>query len=309
MAADRSETAETAGMNRCGILNYIIIFLAMILAVTPSFSQTDSLAKQVNRYSPQYKTSETIHSLYSGIGAGSNLIYLGSSLSDNKPFYSASMTYGFRNSFFASASATHLNQTSPCIAFYNIAFNYSHTFNSWFDISADIAGYKAAESLHDSLFADFAYLNLTTGFDWRLIYTRVSFSGILSEQKGFYLQLSNSRYFETGEFLNGKAIVYFNPDIDILSGNKITVENVPGSKTYGKAPPFSHARKKPGNPEEVVSEKFGLIDLMFSLPVTFSYGPVSVEAETGYLIPLQSNPYYTEPEGFTFYLNIIFKIF
>jgi hypothetical protein len=296
-------------MNRREILNHIILFIVLVM-IRPSisFSQTDTLARSQVESSVQTESTVKKNSLYTGIGAGSNMIYLGTSISNNKPFYSASVTYGLKNTLFVSAAATHLNETSPYVAFYNLALNYSHTFNSWFDISTDIAGYKTAESLRDSLFSDFMYINLTAGFDWKLIYTRVSFSGIISQMNGYYLQVSNSRYFETREFLKGKAIVYFNPDIDILFGNMISVENVSGNKKYGNAPPFSHAGKKTGSSSEVLSEKFGLIDFQFSLPVTFSYGKVSFEAEPGYLLSFYSNAYYTQPEGFTFHINIIFKV-
>jgi hypothetical protein len=292
------------------ILNRIKIVLAIAMAFpTTLFSQNDTLPESGNVASVRPETTGKAHSLYTGLGAGTNLIYLGSSISDNKPFYSASVTYGYRNSAFASVSATHLNQTSPFVAFYNFALNYRHTFNSWFDVSSDIACYKTTGSLHDSLFADFGYANVTTGFDWKLIYTRLSFAGIVSEENGFYLQISNSRYFETNEFLHGKALIYFDPDMDILFGKMLTVETSAGNKKYGNAPPFSHPNKNPGKPAETYSEKYGLLDLQFSLPVTFSYGKASIEAEPAYLLPLYSNPLYSEPEGFTFYLNIIYKIF
>jgi hypothetical protein len=310
MAADRSETADTAGMNKCGIQNHIITIFAMIVAL-PSvvFCQADTLSRPAKEHSVLNKSAEDIHSLYAGAGAGSNMIYLGTSLSNNKPFYSAAVTYGYRNTLFVTASASHLSKTSPYIAFYDLAANYRHTFNSWFDISADIAGYKTAESLQDSIFADFAYINLTAGFDWRLLYTRISFSGIASEENGFYMLISNSRYFETPEFFGGKAMVYFDPDIDILFGYLRSVETVSGTIKYRNAPPFSHGRHNPGMPVETYSEKFGLMDFEFSLPVTFSYGKFSIEAEATYLLPVYSDPFYPVPEGFTFYVNAIFKIF
>jgi hypothetical protein len=67
--------------------------------------------------------------------------------------------------------------------------------------------------------------------------------------------------------------------------------------------------KKPSSSTETYSEKFGLMDLQFSLPVTFSYGNFSLEAEASYLLPVYTDPYYPEQKGFTFYLNMFFKIF
>jgi hypothetical protein len=297
-------------MNKCGIKNHTIIFFAVVVALpSVALCQSDTISKPSDTSLAQIESPPDIHSLYTGIGAGSNLIYLGTSISNNKPFYSGSVTYGYKSTLFASASATHLSETTPYIAFYNLALNYSHAFNAWFDLSADIAGYKTSEPLQDSLFADFAYLNFTTGFDWKILYTRISFSEIISEENGFYLQISNSRYFETPAFFKGKALVSFDPDIDILFGKLISVDTVMGSKQYGNPPPFSHRRKKPSSPTETYSQKFGLMDLEFSLPVKFSYGNFSIEAAPAYLLPLYSNPVYKEPQGFTFYLNVFFKIF
>lgn len=297
-------------MNNYGKKNRIIVCATLVMALfSPGLSQQDTLQKAVTDTLHPGNSSASIHSLYAGAGAGSNMIYLGSSISNNLPFYSASITYGLKNSLFASVSATHLSETYPYVAFYSAALNYSHTFNSWFDISADIAGYNTAESLQDSLFSDFVFANLTTGFDWKLIYTRISFSEIVSEENGFYLQVSNSRYFETPDFFKGKSFVSFDPAIDILFGDIISIETETGSTKYGNSPPFNHSKKKPVNPTEKITEKFGLLDIEFSLPVTFNYGKFSIEAESSYLLPVNSNPYYPPPEGFYFYLNAFFKIF
>jgi hypothetical protein len=297
-------------MNKLCLL-YSINIIILLHAVLPSvaFSQSDSIPGTIRESALPEESGQKHHSLYTGLGAGSNLIYLGTSISNNKPYYAASVTYGFRNSLYATATASHLSETSPYIAFYNLAANYSHPFNSWFDISADIAVYKTAESLRDSLFSDFGYLNLTTGFDWKVLYTRISFSGIVSEANGFYLQISNSRYFETGEFLKGKALVSFDPDIEILFGNLASSETMGGMKRYGIASPFRGTKKQPAGSQENYSENFGLMDLQFSFPVTFSYGNFSIEAEAAYLLPVYSDPLYPEPKGFTFYLNALFKIF
>jgi hypothetical protein len=310
MDGDRSATVERERMKTCSVQNSIILILTMIAALPAiAASQADTIAKAAKGSAMMNGSPEDIHSLYTGLGAGSNMIYLGSSISNNKPFYAASVTYGYRNSLFASASASHISETTPYLAFYNLALNYSHAFNSWFDISSVIAGYKSAESLHDSLFEDFAYINLTAGFDWKLLYTKISFSGIVSEENGLYLQIRNSRYFETPSFFSDKAFVSFDPFIDILFGSLISIETVNGSKKYGKAPPFSHGNHKPGTSSEKYSEKFGLMDIEFSLPVTFSYGKFSFEAEASYLLPVYSDPFYPDLKGFTVYLNAFIKIF
>ncbi len=307
---DRAEKYEACRMYKNGIKFHIICLSAILLAMpTVAICQKDTLSGLAATSSISEKSDIDIHALYTGAGGGSNLIYLGTSISNNKPFYSGSVTYGLRNTLFVSASATHLSETIPYLAFYNLALNYSHAFNSWFDISAQIAGYKTAYSLKDSLFADFALMNLTTGFDWKLIYTRISLSQVFPKENGFYLQISNSRYFETPAFFKGKALISFDPDIDILFGNLIRVETVDGTKKIGKTHAFGQVNRKPSLSTETNSVSFGLMDFEFSLPVTFSYGKLSIEAEPAYLLPAYSDPYYPETEGFTFYMNLIFKIF
>jgi hypothetical protein len=202
-----------------------------------------------------------------------------------------------------------LNDEVPYLAFYSLSFNYSHVFNSWFDISADLAGYKTSDSLQETLFSDFVFFNLTTGFDWKLIYTKLSFGGLISEKSRGYLQIRNSRYFETPEFFNGKALISFDPNFNILFGEIIKIETSTGSTKYGASPPFRHFKKNPYITTETYSSKFGLMDFDFSFPVTFSYGNLSIEAEPGYILPAFINPDYPAPKGFSFFLSAYFKIF
>jgi hypothetical protein len=289
--------------------NIIIVGASLLILPGMALGQSDSLSpKTVDTVSADGSRAK-IHSLYTGLGGGTNLIYLGSTISDGKPFYSASLTYGYRNSLFVSASALHMSGTDPFVSLYATTLNYSHSFNSWFDISADVAGYKTAGSYGDSLFSDFASVNLTTGFDWKLIYTRVSLYGLISDENGFYLQVRNSRYFETPEFFKGKARVSFDPDIDMLFGELVNVETLSGMKLYGKTAPFIHYGKRNGSPGENSNRRFGLLDFEFSIPVTFSYGNFSLEGTASYLLPVRSDPYYPVPKGFSFFLSAMFKIF
>ncbi len=288
------------------ILTFALLALGFPLM---AFSQADSLSQSGNDHAPETESLTPIHSLYAGAGSGSNMIYLGSTISQNQPFYSASVTYGFRNSLFASASATHIKEVNPYLAFYSLSLNYSYTFNSWFDISANIAGYKTPESLQETLFSNFAFINFTTGFDWKLIYTKLSFGGLISEDSRGYLQVRNSRYFETTGFFKGKGQISFDPNINTLFGELIKIESITGVTKYGASPPFRHFKKNPDSSTESYSSKFGLMDFEFSLPVTFSYSNFSIEAEASYILPAFTNPDYPAPKGFSFFLNAYFKIF
>ena len=149
--------------------------------------------------------ANTGHSLYSSLGYGSNMIYLGSTISQNQSFGFTTMTYGFNNEFFASASAFHLTNFSPFLSFYNFSLNYSHAFNSWFDISLGVSRYQLNKTLSDTLFSSFTYGELTVGIDWRLLYSKISAGGLLADENRAYFQFRNSRYFQTPEFFRDKA--------------------------------------------------------------------------------------------------------
>jgi hypothetical protein len=250
-------------MTCCG--KYIRILTFALLASgfhIMAFSQSDTLVQPGKNSTIENDSTYTIHSLYSSIGSGSNMISL----------------------------------------------NYSHVFNSWFDISSSIAGYKAPSSLQETLFSDFAFINLTTGFDWKLIYTKLSFGELISDDRHGYIQVRNSRYFETPEFFSGKSKISFDPNINILFGDLLKIETTTGLTKLGSSPPFRHFKKIPNSTIKSYSYKFGLMDFEFSLPVTFSYDKFSIEAEPSYILPSFSNSDYPAPEGFTFFINAFFRI-
>lgn len=248
------------------------------------------------------------NSLYAGAGYGSNMIWLGSTISGNHPYYSAAVTYGIRSSLYLTASVSHVGGMKPIPAFYYFSSGYSHTFNKWFDISASLAGYKTREALKDTLFSDFGYINFTAGFDWKILYTRISLSSVISEDFKGYMQIRNSRYFQTGEFLSGKAYISFNPEFSILAGEIIEIVTQAGTKKYGLSPPFRHYKKNSGVTSESFTSKPGLIDFEFSFPVDFNYKNFSLELEPGYVLPAYKNPEYPAPAGFSVYLSAYLKI-
>jgi hypothetical protein len=297
-------------MTCSGKYTYILTF-AFLASAFPfiAYSQADTLSQSGKDHAPEADSSAHIHTLYAGVGSGSNMIFLGSTISHDRPFYSTGITYGYKSSFYASASVSHINGVNPYAAFYSLSFNYSHVFNSWFDISSSISGYKTPVSLQETLFSDFAFINLTAGFDWKLIYTKLSFGGLFSDDKRGYFQVRNSRYFETPEFFKGKGQISFDPNINILFGELVKIETITGVTKFGSSPPFRHFKKNPNSITESFSYKFGLMDFEFSLPVTFNYDNFSIEAEPSYILPAYSNNDYPAPEGFTFFLNVYFRIF
>ncbi|HNU16044.1 MAG: hypothetical protein GT600_11750 [Bacteroidales bacterium] len=257
--------------------------------------------------------SESLHSVYSGLGFGNNMIYLGSNVSQDKPFLYTSVAYGYKNEFFASVSVNHLTAYDPLLSFTSFTLNYNRDLNSWFDISVGLSRYQVNKELSESLFSSFFYGYLNLGFDWKILYTQLNAGGVFSEGSGAFFSLRNSRYIKTSDLAGGKAYFYFDPYFNLLFGNLTRTTTADGTST-GVTPPF-----KPGGGSSsggsgsgsgvTTSTFFSLMELDLGLPAGFTFGKLTLEAEPGYIIPTFSDTGITDPKGFTLFFNIFYKIF
>jgi len=297
------------------ILKYrpaLFFIAAVLLSVSATAQQNPSELTVRTQDSTITGESEQKHSLFAGLGGGSNLIYLGSTISQDQPFMSAALTYGFKSELFVSVSANHLSDRNPFMAFYNFSANYIHTVNTWFDFSLGIYRYQVVPSMADTLFNSFNYADATVGFDWKILYTTVSYGGIIAKNGGSYLQIKNSRFFETPAFMNGKATISIDPYVNLLFGTVIKMDTTDGSGTIKEHPgrPLWKG-PPPGQPSSSTSysKKFGAIEADFGLPVAFSTDLITIEAEAGYVLPVYTDPEYPEIKGFVFLVSLYLRIF
>jgi hypothetical protein len=293
----------------------------------------------------QADTAVSSHSLYTSLGYGSNMIYMGSIISQNRSYSYGSVLYGFKNSLYASVSGVHLNTMDPFMAFWIGSVSYSHTFNSWLDISGGIYRYQFAQALTDTLFNNFFYGDLTLGFDWKILYSKISAGSIFSQGSQGYIQLRNSRYFQTPAFSAKNAYFAIDPYINILFGSLTRIEsstdtiiivsspflkNVSGSASgtgYGSgngrgngngagAGTGSGTSSTTGSTttgqtvtSTAFTSDFGLMEIDFGLPVSFNTSRLTLEAEAGYILPVFDDPVYRSMKGFVFTFSIFYKIF
>ena len=247
------------------------------------------------------------HSFYGGVGFTSNMVYMGTSISQDKPVLSGSLTYGFKDELFLSASTFHLSAFDPFLAFHAFSLSYNHAVNSWFDYSAGISRYEVAPSLTDTLFNSFLYGNITLGFDWKILYSKVSLGGVLSEGTTGYLQLANSRYFETPDFIDGKAYFSFDPYVNMLFGSLTRTKTSDGT-VIGVSRPIGSGRSDRSSSQSTTTF-FGLMEIDLGLPVAFNMDRITLEAEPGYILSLYSDTELFNPEGFVLLVNCYVKIF
>jgi len=289
------------------IISVEILSVSLLLISRNILSQTDTKIA-VNR--PDTSFSEgSRHSLFAGLGYGSNLIYLGSTISQDQQFGYSALTYGYKDELYATASAVHLTNRSPFLAFYTGSISYNHVFNSWFDISASISRYQVTPSLADSLFNSFFYSDITLGFDWKLIYTKVSGGVLCSDENSGYLQIRNSRYFETPEFTKKKVNISFDPYFSILFGPLKEIETTEGS-IVKLSPPYRKGGKYgQTSPVTIISTTFSLMEMDFGVPVSFNAAKFAVEVEPGYTLPLYDDPEYPGLKGFVLLISGYLRIF
>ncbi|HPF04292.1 MAG TPA: hypothetical protein PLV06_13325 [Bacteroidales bacterium] len=272
--------------------------ITLILTVLPLNGQQDSTA--LKQHSPD--SAGTVHSLFSGAAVGYNMMYMGSSISGDKPYYSGGLTYGFRNELYFSAYTYHLNTFDPVISFSTFSLVYAHTFNTWFDISLSASRYQVNKDLTDTLFTSFFYGDLTLGFDWRILYTKLSAGALFAESNGFYLQIKNSRYFETPSFLKNNAYFSFDPGVNLLFGTLTET-----SEGMVVRPPYSSGRQGGGSSSTSTNTSFSLLEIDFGLPISFNIGKFTIDAEPGYALPVYKDAP-PETKGFVFSLSVFFRI-
>jgi len=294
---------------------YILkIALSVLLLGSPGLS-----AQTANKPLPASDTLKaeakgSSHTLYSGGGYGSNMIYLGSTISQDQPYGYGSVSYGFKNQLFASVSAVHLSGLDPFMAFYIGSLSYSHPFNDWFDISAGVYRYQVDPSLTDKLFDSFTFGDVTLGFDWKLIYTKISAGGLFSDMSQAFFQIRNSRYFQTPEIFRGKANFSFDPYINLLSGTITEVQSATEtSYYYSVSSPYRKWRNnRQGSSTSTTysySDRFGLLEIDLGIPVAFNTDFMTIEAEPSYVIPLYNDASYPGAKGFIFQVSLFFRIF
>jgi len=284
-----------------------IVVVLMILFPLNALSQQEVKTQIQGNDSVRASSRESIHSLFTGIGYGSNMIYMGSTISQDQPYGYASLSYGFNDELFASVSAIHLSDSNPYLSFYIGSLYYSHTFNSWFDISSGIYRYQVESSLTDSLFNSFTYGDISLGFDWKLVYSTISLGGLFSDENQAYFQIKNSRFFKTNEFIKDKIYVSFDPYVNLLFGTLLKIETGTGS-TFNISPPYRKWTSISQSGTNT-SRTFGILEVDFGLPVAFNSDIITVEAEPAYVFPVYDDPDFPGLKGFVFLLSAFFKIF
>ena len=199
-----------------------ISLLILLLGTVGSFAQSDTTAAV-------QKTEK--QALFAGAGYGSNMIYLGSTISQNQPYLYGAAAWSLYEKLYLSGGTFYLPGISPSSpSFYSASLTFSQDIFKWLDISAGIYRYMVRPELTDTLFGSFNYADVKMGADWKILYTEVSYGGIVMKEPPTYLQVRNSRYFETPGFFRKKATFSFQPYLNVLFGTLGTLQTFDGTE-------------------------------------------------------------------------------
>jgi|WetSurMetagenome_2_1015567.scaffolds.fasta_scaffold00011_62 hypothetical protein len=323
-------------MRKGSLKIFQVCFTILLFSEHNIIGQSDSLSS-ASPDTSGLPVKKSVHSMYAGAGYGSNMVYLGSTISGDQPYGFAALSYGFKNSIYVTASAMHLSDLDPFATIITGTLSYSHTFNSWFDISLSGSRYQVPTSLEASLFKSFFYGDITLGLDWRLLYTKISAGYLYMNEGNMYYQLRNSRYFVTPSFFKKKVNISFDPYINVLFGTLSEIEldtaiitvnypfynstgnsgngngsvngNGPGAGAGTSAATGTTATSTQTITNTLISKKFSAMEIDFGLPVALNTERLTIEAEPGYILPLFDDSGFHGTKGFVFMLNCYFKIF
>lgn len=171
------------------------------------------------------------HAFFAGAGYGSNMVYLGSTISKNQPYLYGAATYSLFEKLYLTGGAFNLpNLSRSDPAFYSASISFSQDIFKWLDMSAGLYRYMVKPELTDTLFGSFNYADVTLGIDWKILYTEVTCGAFVMKEPPAYLQVKNSRYFETPAFLRKKATVSFQPYVNLLFGTLGTTQIFEGTE-------------------------------------------------------------------------------
>jgi hypothetical protein len=244
------------------------------------------------------------HMLFMGTGFGNDLLFDATSLSSNQPFISADISYVYKGKWSASIAAYNMPQREILIPMVDFSLGFSHVFNDKFDVAVAISSYQTATAVKDELHDSFSFFRIRGGYDWYWLYTRLSAGSIIGPEAGLYLYLRNSRYFRSGDLGKSGNHFSFDPNINMVFGNRIEYIEL-------ESTPINRPGRSPGNTNITYDQQnnFSALKMEFSIPTSFYFYDLTLEAEPLYLIPINKKETEGSAGGFYFFLNLYYRIF
>jgi hypothetical protein len=276
-----------------------ILLPLLLLGEVQGFGQTEPLTDSL-------VVKEQAHQFFAGAGYGSDLIYYGTSVSGNQPYFSGELLYAWEKGLWAAAGFYHLPDQDPFFSFVDLSVGYSYVFNKVFDAGISVSQYHGGESIDTTLYANYTFLAANAGIDWMLLYTTFTPGWLLAEENSFYLMVDNTHFFRTPAFGKKDCYFSFNPGISFLFGSYAWL------RQYGRQGGGGQGPGPGGNRNiyttTVIEEDFRLLDMQLSIPVEFYLDRLSIEFEPAYFLNFIGDENGDTEGRFFFTLGLYYKI-
>ena len=246
------------------------------------------------------------HQFFAGAGYGSNLIYYGTSVSGDQPYFSAEMIYAWDKGFWASAGLFHLPDQEPFFSFTDFSTGFASVFNETFDAGISASFYHMEESIDTAFYSDYIFLGANLGIDWLVLYTTIMPGWLLAKENSFYLVVDNTHFFRTPAFGKREAYLTLNPGISFLFGSYAWLRQYRRQGSGGQGPGYGGTLNKTTTTTAEV--EFRLLDLQLSIPIEFFLGRFSLEFEPAYFFNFVQEINQETEERFFFTLGLYYKI-
>lgn len=282
-----------------------MLTLGLLILLLPS----SQLAFAMQATPDTSNTHNRAHQFFSGVGYGSNLIYYGTSVSGNQPYYSAEMLYAWEGGIWAGAGLFHLPGNQPFFSFVDLSAGYNYVFNKVVDAGVSISQYFGGESLDTTFYSNYTFLSANLGIDWVAAYTSVSPGWLLAEENSFYLMIENSRFFRSPKLGKKGNYFTFNPGLSFMFGSYAWLTHVRrqgGGGGGGQGPGYGGGYYDYTTTE--LREDFRLLDMQLGVPIAFNTKRLSLEFEPAYFFNFIEDENGEKSGQFYFTAGIFLKI-
>lgn len=274
----------------------IIILLGLLIIKSNKVSafntshNSDTVYQKADTIIQNNKTSL----LLLGFTYGNNSSYLGRFQNARLPYISTDITYRHKSGLWISALAFDIQNSTTFIDEIDLLGGWNFDLSKKIDGSIYYSRYfiKPESELIKASVAN--AINGYVGFDYNILYSRLTVAHIFGETSDFFMIMDHSRYLEWEKVFHKEDYFSVEPKISMILGTQSFVESHLIRNTSPVSSPVI-TPKGPGRPsgsttdnqsEETIVKKFNVISYEISIPISYTFKKFTIEVSGRYSIPV-----------------------
>lgn len=254
--------------------------------------------------------------VFFGLSYGSNSSFLGRYQAKLLPYYSADVSYKSKTGLWLSLFTYDVANSNSFIDEVDVMLGWTKDLSKRVDASLYYTRYFFTGS---SELIKASVANTTSGaigYDWRILYSKISAHYIFGDMHDFFVVFENSRYFEVPGFFDDQDYFSCDPKISIISGTQTFVDTYyinQGTPLVNPGNPSRGGRPSGGGTtttaEQSSQTTFSVLSYELSLPIAYNKGRFAFEVNGRYSIPVNlldgdtSKPQFFFTGGITYFLQ------